>query len=55
MTIIPITFLSLSTYDTYEGTGYMHLDENMVLIKITDEQGNTIPDGPYSYKVTENA
>lgn len=50
MTIIPITFLS-----TYEGTGYMHLDENMVLVKITDEEGNTIPDGAYSYKVTENA
>ena len=50
MTIFPITFLS-----TYEGTGYMHLDENMVLVKITDEQGNDIPDGAYSYKVTENA
>ena len=45
-----ITFLS-----THEGTGYMELDDNMTLIKITDEQGNEIPDyPPYSYKVTGN-
>jgi hypothetical protein len=45
-----ITFLS-----TYEGTGYMELDDNMILVKITDEEGNEISDyQPYSYKVTGN-
>jgi hypothetical protein len=50
MVKFPITFLS-----THEGTGYMELDDNMVLVKITDEQGIEIPDyPPYSYKVTGN-
>ena len=50
MVTFGITFLS-----TYEGTGYMVLDDSMTLIKITDEQGTEIPDyPPYSYKVTGN-
>lgn len=51
MNIFPITFLSV-----YEGTGYMELDDQMTLVRITDEEGNEIPaDPPYSYKVTEHA
>jgi hypothetical protein len=46
----PITFLS-----TYEGTGYMELNDEMILLRILDEQENEIPNyPPYSYKVTGN-
>lgn len=46
----PITFLS-----TYQGTGYMELDDEMTLLRITDEDGNEVSsDLPYSYCVTGN-